>query len=411
MELSVAEISVSPKLDDTIRAFQSLVELFKTCVIGVDPLLLDESFYTVTRPTINNKQEEPAATEGTNLEAVFAEDHSLQEKIIDIDQVLRDAFLSVEEYGRQFEHFRTMLQENEKLDMEKLETEAQTPEYFRDSLESFKRMMREGKGIPPRVQIGLCLVSSEAFKETLLPSPTRCVEIIEAVLPKKAADLNAEILKRMDDTVFKLEASPSKTEEYVHTLTFLQNIPAVMTQMEVDVKKVTDMYELIHQFEIQAKPQDLAEHQTLRSAIIRVRDAVKAAVEDQPNKLEAFCTVLDKDISTLGAEVLEVRTDSQSDLIVDPNASVEEVLAYTKSLNDRMETLQGRAAMYKSYQKEFKVEVTKFNALEETHSEVRAKNNLWQTIKDWDEATKAWGEANFLSLNADEMNTQVQQML
>ena len=49
-----------------------------------------------------------------------------------------------------------------------------------------------------------------------------------------------------------------------------------------------------------------------------------------------------------------------------------------------MEDFQARAFQFKSYQKNFKVEVTKFEELEEVHAEVKLKQLLWDSLQEWD---------------------------
>ena len=57
-----------------------------------------------------------------------------------------------------------------------------------------------------------------------------------------------------------------------------------------------------------------------------------------------------------------------------------------------MEDLHKTAFTYKSYQKNFKVEVTKYEELEEVFAELKMKQQLWGSIDDWDALVKEWME-------------------
>ena len=61
-----------------------------------------------------------------------------------------------------------------------------------------------------------------------------------------------------------------------------------------------------------------------------------------------------------------------------------------------MEEFQKRAFQYKSYQKNFKVEVTKFEELEEVHAEIKLKQLLWDSLKEWDKGVDGWLQVRFL---------------
>ena len=52
------------------------------------------------------------------------------------------------------------------------------------------------------------------------------------------------------------------------------------------------------------------------------------------------------------------------------------------------------------------VDMTKFDELEETHAEVRMKQRLWESLKEWDEVTNEWFDKKFDQLDPEDI-TQV----
>ena len=48
--------------------------------------------------------------------------------------------------------------------------------------------------------------------------------------------------------------------------------------------------------------------------------------------------------------------------------------------------------------------MTKFDELEETHAEVRMKQQLWESLKSWDVETSEWFEKKFDELNPDDIS-------
>lgn len=61
-----------------------------------------------------------------------------------------------------------------------------------------------------------------------------------------------------------------------------------------------------------------------------------------------------------------------------------------RNMQEKMEEFQQRAFQYKTYQKNFKVEVTKYEELEEVHAEIRLKQLLWDSLNEWDGAVDQW---------------------
>jgi len=82
-------------------------------------------------------------------------------------------------------------------------------------------------------------------------------------------------------------------------------------------------------------------------------------------------------------------------MILDVSAEKDKVRSILGRLLTQMDDLQKRAFTYKSYQKNFKVEVTKFDALEEAHAELKLKELLWTAIDDWDKLLMDWTTVSF----------------
>lgn len=101
-------------------------------------------------------------------------------------------------------------------------------------------------------------------------------------------------------------------------------------------------------------------------------------------------------------------------MIIDPDSNGETILQYVSDLLSRLDKLHEKAIIYKNYQKNFKVktcdtpisrnhaclsvcvmyclqvEVTRFEDLEETHAEVKLKQTLWESQREWEHDYETW---------------------
>ncbi len=77
-------------------------------------------------------------------------------------------------------------------------------------------------------------------------------------------------------------------------------------------------------------------------------------------------------------------------MILDPKSTSDTVLGYVGDLLSRLDGLQKKAFDYKTHQKNFKVEVTRFDDLEEVHAEVKLKQSLWESKRDWITDNETW---------------------
>ncbi len=77
-------------------------------------------------------------------------------------------------------------------------------------------------------------------------------------------------------------------------------------------------------------------------------------------------------------------------MILDPDAGEEKVRSFVEDLLARLEGLKTKSTTFKNYQKNFKVEVTKFEELDDTYSEVKLKQLLWESQKEWEVMCEEW---------------------
>ena len=165
------------------------------------------------------------------------------------------------------------------------------------------------------------------------------------------------------------------------------------------------MHELIELFSVPIPPKDFAIYQTLSGSINTVLNCIDRALADRDADVDRFCTHLDKDIAELGKELKEVKAESQNPMILDAKADQQQVEKALKKMHNQMEELQQRAYLYKSYQKNFKVEVTKYDELEEVYAELRLKQLLWDSIRDWDNMLDEWRDAKWDTIDPEDMTS------
>ena len=410
-KLDNQQFAFEPNMDAFTSSLQNIVQTFQDSVAEVDGLLFDDAFNPFTRPTINKRAEILIGSEPFSLASILEDDTKLHSIIDSVVHQVEAMFTKCNNYASSLEKFREMVAENAALDVEWVRNTDHAPSFFADSLAKYKDMYAQACSLDTAAEVGAMLIDCNTLKNEVMPSPLRCLEVIQEVLPKNAALKNKESLAKIDDAVYKLEFEPSTTLEYVNSINFISGIEQTMIGIEEQVKTVTELFELVDRFEIQVNPEELANYQTLRNAIVRLRDAVKKRVEERDKLINRFCDELDKDISNLGTEVLTLRNDAQSDIIFNPNADLEQVLAFMDKLTERVTSLIDRSSQFKAYQKSFGVEITKFTALEETAAEIRSKKLVWESVRDWSKLSVQWSTMPFETIDADDMSSQVNRMI
>ncbi|XP_070535810.1 dynein axonemal heavy chain 6-like isoform X2 [Ptychodera flava] len=401
------QLLFAPDVDDYQEGLTEVIKRFQDCVLSVANLVPDQYFDAFTRPIINNKFEEKTCGDGPSLGAMFEDDKHLMGIVTNIKDAIIAAFNAANQYADTFEAFREFYRENESLDLEAIRAEEHEVQFFASSLEKYHSEHKRAEAIKVRRPIGMLLVDAAQLRNKLIPSPLRCLEVINDILPVLAKKRTDILIAEAQDAQYKLEVVPTATIEYVESLTFLDEIQERIDGMDAEALIVKEMYELIEHYTVPTPPEDFAVYQTLNPSVSAVRNAIDKAVGERDANIDKFCNTLDKDIAELNKDVKEIKQESQNPMILDANADREKIMSVLAKLQDKMERIQKTAFTYKSYQKNFKVEITKYEELEEVHAELKLKQLLWDSLRDWDANAEEWQTCEFEQLDPEQLNGHV----
>uniref|UniRef100_A0A8C5LU47 Dynein axonemal heavy chain 6 n=1 Tax=Leptobrachium leishanense TaxID=445787 RepID=A0A8C5LU47_9ANUR len=396
-----------PCMDEFQGSLAEVISQFQETVLSVANLVPDSYFNAFTQPIINNIHEEKACGDGPSLSTVFDGDKHLQSLVYQIKETIQAAFDAANVYGGTFERFCKFFKENESLDLDALKQEEHGVDFFSEQLEKYHKQHKDAVGITQRQNLGLLVVDTKKLKEKLIPSPKRCLEAIHEMLPDLAKKKMDAIIAEAQDAQFKLEFYPTTTLDYVSTLTFLDEIQERIDVLEEESNVVVQMYQLIENYKVPTPPEDFAVYATLKPSIIAVRNAIDKSVGERDSSIEKFCRLLDNDITDLNKDVKDVKQQSQDPQILEIKADQTKVRQILADLQVTLDGLQKRAFQYKTYQKNFKVEVTKFDALEEISAEVKLKQLLWDSMSEWDAFQDGWMKSKFEALDPEQLSALV----
>uniref|UniRef100_A0A8C4FET8 Dynein axonemal heavy chain 6 n=1 Tax=Catagonus wagneri TaxID=51154 RepID=A0A8C4FET8_9CETA len=405
--LTVQSLLFEPSLEDFLDGISGALNHFQNTVLSVPNLVPDPYFDAFTSPYINNKLEEKTCGFGPSLSAVFDDDDNFHTIIFQIKEAIQSAFESAQLYAATFEKFQIFFKENESLDLQALKLQEPDVKFFSEQLEKYHRQHKEAVALRPTRNVGLLLIDTKQLKEKLIPSPLRCLEVLNHMLPCQSKKKVDAIISEAQDAEYKLEFVPTTTIEYVNSLVFLDEIQERIESLEDEGNVVIQMYKLIEQYQVPTPPEDFAVFATMKPSIVAVRNAIDKSVGDRETSIKQFCLHLGRDLEDLSNEVNEIKLQAQDPQILDINADPDKIKVMLNDLQLVIDDLQKRAFQYKSYQKNFKVEVSRFEALEEVSAELKLKQLLWDSLSEWDQLQQEWLKSKFDCLDPESLNSQV----
>ncbi|XP_064860607.1 dynein axonemal heavy chain 6-like [Oncorhynchus nerka] len=372
--LETHALTYEPSVDVFQECVSEIISRFQETVLSLVVLVTDSYFDAFTQPMINSKQ---------SLQFAFDSSPSSSSSRQRVTRAPLRASASSTERMRVWTWTRSEIRITEWRS-------------FSESLKKYHREHKEALAIKQKRHLGLLLVDTTLLKGKLLPSPLRCLE-------RKIDAIIAEA----QDAQFKLEFIPSATTEFVNSLTFLEEIQERMEWLDEQTETVSQMYKLIDSYSVPSPPEDFAVYATLKPSVTGVRNAIDKAVGEKDANVDKFCVHLQRDITDLNKEVKRVKQQAQNNQIMDINAERPKVRLLLDEVQVSIDELQNQAFQYKSFQKNFKVEVTKYEALEELSAEVKLKQLLWDSLEEWDALQAGWMECKFEELDPETLSAQV----
>lgn len=97
-------------------------------------------------------------------------------------------------------------------------------EFFREQLANYHRQVTMTTKVPDNRAIGLFAVDTTVFKNTLTPSPLRCLDCIYDILPKISRREVDRLSAETQDAEYTLALDMGATVDYVSHLQFLRKI-------------------------------------------------------------------------------------------------------------------------------------------------------------------------------------------
>uniref|UniRef100_UPI00398F6457 dynein axonemal heavy chain 6 isoform X2 n=1 Tax=Pristiophorus japonicus TaxID=55135 RepID=UPI00398F6457 len=407
MILPYQDLQFRPAMGQFQADISDIVIRMQEIALSVGNLVSDSHFGAFTSPIINKKVEEKICGEGPSLTANLDDDKYLSETIQKILVCIYAGFQAASIFADMFEMFRLSHLENESLDLEALKKEEHDIYFFVSWLEKYHKEHADAVSIKQTKNLGLLLIDNTSLKKTLIPSPLLCLEVINEILPILAKKKTDAIIREAQDAEYKLEIVPTATMEYVNNLLFLDEMQDRIEVLEEESSIVVMMYQLIEKYKISTPPEDLAVFATLKPSISSVRTVIDRAVNERDSNITKLCRCMDKDIDVLNEEVRAVRMQEQDPQLLDINSDRLKVKTTLEDMQTVMDELQKLAFEYKSYQKNFKVEISKFDLLEEVHADLKLKQLLWNSLNEWDLRMDEWLQLKFETIDAEDLTSEV----
>ncbi|CAH1104335.1 unnamed protein product, partial [Psylliodes chrysocephalus] len=397
------KILLDPSLELTLNLFEQIFVMWEDNVKSVTTFIGDPYYAAFTTPVINEKVEERICGWGPSLEFYLTGDTHLAGLKTKFNNIFKQNYDAAFTYLKRFDNISKFYAEDVVITTEDVHNET--------SCEKFRYMCRRYhdeidliESIYPYQSMGVIHINLKNFAEVCLPEAKRLLELLEITLPWIGKTKVENLIKEVEATEEFLHQTPFTTTEYVKYLQFEQKSVQRLDVMEDILDYCKDLYDIMEEFEIAVPFDEMQAYLGLSVTTGNLRNFVDKKIEEAPKLIKLFSDQLSKDISLLISEVGSIKDECMNPWLYDINSNFEDVMTFLSDLFARLQAAQRRAMDFKDYQREFRMEVTRFDLMDEVSNDVKLRILLWESVDSWAKTIDEWYHALFETLNVDDMN-------
>nr|CAH7756356.1 unnamed protein product [Callosobruchus chinensis] len=396
-------LQFDPSLPIIISMFRQIYRLWIEFTTSMKAFVADPYYSPFTSPIINEKVEDRICGWGPTLEFYLKEDEYL-DMIKHLTEIyLTENYHTAEIYIERYNPVRQFYAEDLQVAEKDIENERDL-ERFREMCIRYHREIDTIEDIPETQFIGLLHLQLGCLKQYTIPEPKRLLALTERTLPWIGNEKITYLMGQVAEIEDFLSKEPSLTVEYVKYLEYIEESSARVDKMEDELDYCKELYDITEEFNIPIANEEMQNYLGLSVWLGNLRNLVDKKQEETGKIIKKFNDQMNKDISALISEVGVIKDECMQPWLYDIDSNIDEVTDFLTDLHDRLVNCQERAAEFKNYQKQFRLEVTRFDVLDEVMNDVKLRMLLWESVDSWAKTVDEWYHCEFSTLNVDDMN-------
>ncbi|EEZ99537.1 Dynein heavy chain, cytoplasmic-like Protein [Tribolium castaneum] len=401
--LNAKKLSLDPSLRVTLNIFNQVMDLWQEHCKKIKSFTADEMYRIFTNPIINGKEEARICGYGPTLYFYLDDDKKLKDSIQQIVEHFVHNYKMAKLYVSKYNFIREFFAEDEQVKEEALKEERDI-ETFRNMCNRYHKELDIIDGVIVSQSLGMLNLQLSHLKECAKPEPERLISALTHILPWIGKNEIDRLIEESENMETSLNQQPVTTVDYVKYLEYLDDANTKLNDMENNLDYCKELYDIMEEFAIPVPDEDMNNYLGVSVTMASLRNLVDRKLDEINKTIKSFNDQMNKDISALISEVGAIKDECMQPWLYDIESNIGEVTEFLNDLYERLVTCQQRAAEFKGYQKQFRLEVTRFDILDEVMADVKLRMLLWESVTSWSKTVDEWYHSDFSELNVEDMN-------
>ncbi|KAJ8737519.1 hypothetical protein PYW08_000114 [Mythimna loreyi] len=402
--IASGDMVLNPSEEVVTSHFMKIVGYWEEYVRTFHNFLHDETLQIFVQPTIMGKLVEWSAGQSPNLYFLMNQDTKMLEDIAYIPYSIKFAYDSLWKFLHRFQSFRDNFRDSCSMDINLIKNERDVLK-FRQLCEKFVKQMESIEEIVSYQPLGLLFLCLLPFQELFRPMPRKLFDVVANVTPDIGHACIEEIVGGIEIINEDVIKEPSTAAELVAFNFLMDTFEPRVAHLEERLEYLRELYDLMGEFNIPISPDDMTDFLGLSVALGALRTNVDARLETRSRLAGLFASQIGKDIMELMLDVNKLRDEVVQPWLYDDKSDIEKVMEALQDLQNRLVACSARDKQIREWQKIFKIPPARLEQLDEAINDVRLRQLLWKSSKEWMDLYQSWIEAPFNTLDIDEIQT------
>ncbi|KAJ2954382.1 hypothetical protein O0L34_g2646 [Tuta absoluta] len=396
------EVELNPSPDLISHYMTLITNYWDEYVRTFQNYLHDETLQIFVQPHIMGKQVEWSAGETPNLYFLMNQDKKMLEDMAYIPYSHTHAYECVWTFLGRLQCFMDNYREAHEIDVETIKQERDINE-FKKLCNKLMRQIEMIEEVVSYQPLGVIFLSLCPFQELFRPQPRRLFEVVVNVTPEIGRECLDEIFDGIRAISEDINQNPETAEELVNFNTMLDGVEARMTHLEDRLEYLRDLYDLMGEFNCPIPPDDMNDYLGMSVLLGGLRTEVDGQLDQRSKLAGMFAAQIGKDIMELMIEVNALRDQISAPWFYDEKSDMDKVLESLDELNEKLQVCVARDKQIRGWQKIFKMPPARLEALDEAILDVKLRQTLWKSSKEWMDLYESWYEVPFNTLDPEEI--------
>ncbi|XP_045541953.1 dynein axonemal heavy chain 6 [Papilio machaon] len=402
--LPSGEVELNPSEKIISEYISKVTEYWDEVVRTFHNFLNDDDLQMFVQPTIMGKQVEWSAGVSPNLYFLMNQDKKMLEDITYIPTAIKEAFGVVDVFLNRMKTFMVEFKAAHEMDLNLIRDERDV-NAFKLLCDKLVKQMETIEDVVSYQPLGIIFLNLCPFQELFRPQPRRLFDVVLNTTPDVGRACIDEILEGIESISADISREPETAAELVEFNSLLDGLESRVAFLEERLEYLRELYDFMGEFNIPISPEDMTDYLGLSVALGTLRTSVDARLETRGKLAGQFASQVGRDLMQLMEEVNTLHAQVAQPWLYDDSSDMAKVIEVLDDLMSKLMVCFARDKQIHEWQKIFKIPPSRLDQLDEAINDVKLRQMLWKSSKEWDDHYRSWYEAPFNTLDVDEIQT------